>query len=318
MLRSPLIPSRRLLAIATLVLGLSACATAPRHPPVENPPVAAPVARLQLEDRPVVALALGGGAARGFAHVGVLTTLDAHGIPVDIIVGTSAGGVAGSLYAAGIRGKNLVQAAERLERDQITDWRMPNRGFIAGESLQNLINDLVDNSPIEALRTLFAVIATDLRTGERVAFTRGNTGLAVRASSSVPGIVQPVTINGREYVDGGLVSQVPVDVARELGGDIVIAVDVTRLPDPEAPLDSTISVMHQAMLILSKAQADAETARADYVIRPDVNRVSLVDFELRSYAIEQGQRAAERAIPVIEALIARRTVTRHRRGTKPR
>ena len=302
----------------TLLLVLSACATAPLRPPIENPPEAAPLAPLRIADRPVVALALGGGAARGFAHVGVLKTLDAHGIPVDIIVGTSAGSVAGSLYAAGIRGDELVRAATALERDQITDWRMPNRGFIAGESLQDLINQLVGNRPIEGLGTVFSAVATDLRTGERIAFTRGNTGLAVRASSSVPGIVQPVTINGREYVDGGLVSQVPVDVARELGADIVVAVDVTRRPDPEAPLDSTLSIMHQAMIILAKAQADAETARADFVIRPDVSSVSLVDFELRRFAIERGRLAAEQSAPAIEMLIAQRTAAHRLRDTTPR
>lgn len=301
-----------------MLLALSACATAPSVPTVGNPPIAAPLPPVRLDDRPVVGLALGGGAARGFAHVGVLNKLDQHGIPVDLVVGTSAGGVAGALYAAGIRGDGLMEAARRLDRDQITDWRFPNRGFIAGESLQELINTLVDNRPIEALGTVFAAVASDLRTGERVAFTRGNTGLAVRASSSVPGIVQPVTINGREYVDGGLVSQVPVEVARELGADIVIAVDVTKLPDPEAPLDSTLAVMHQAMLILSKVQADAETEKADYVIRPDVNQVSLADFDLRAYAIAQGELAAERAAGEIKLLIARKTADRRRpTGTAP-
>ncbi|MGD8644080.1 MAG: patatin-like phospholipase family protein [Chromatiales bacterium] len=301
-----------------LLAMLSACATAPPLPEIRNPPLAAPMAPVTAEGRPVVALALGGGAARGFAHVGVLKVLDAHHIPVDIVVGTSAGGVAGSLYAAGIRGDAMVRAAETLERDQITDWRIPNRGFIAGESLQDLINRLVEDRPIEALQTRFAAVATDLRTGELVAFTRGNTGLAVRASSSVPGIVQPVSINGREYVDGGLVSQVPVAVARRFGADLVIAVDVTRPPDPQAPLDSTVAVMQQAMRILSKVQADLETASADYVIRPDVHEISLVDFELRARAIEQGMRAAERAIPALRDLITAATA-RHlsRQQTKP-
>jgi NTE family protein len=254
----------------------------------------------------VVAYVLGSGAARGFAHVGVLKILEEHGVWPDIIVGTSAGSLVGALYAGGIRGEELVQAALELERDDVADWSLPNRGVIRGKLLQRLINDRLNNRAIEQLNIVFACVATALRTGERTVFTQGNTGMAVRASSSFPGIFRPVTINGQEYVDGGVVSPVPVAVARELGAEFVIAVDVSKLPKEDADIDSTFQVLHQSFLIMSQAMVDAELEDADVVIRPDVRGMSLMAFDKREYAMKEGEQAAQASIPQIKQRLLQR------------
>jgi len=255
---------------------------------------------------PVLAIALGGGATRGFAHVGVLNALERNGITPDIVVGTSAGAVVGLLYAGGIRGPQLEEAALQLQRDQIVDWSYSGRGFIRGELLQQYIDNAIGNRPIEKLQTVFAATATELATGKLVVFTRGDAGVAVRASSSIPGLVSPVTINGRDYVDGGLVSKVPVRVARQLGADIVIAVDVSRPPAEHEPLDSTITVMQQALAIMSQAVVGQDLPRADIVIQPELGVMSINDFNLRDRAIRAGENATLAVLQKIKTLIARK------------
>ncbi|MDP3785908.1 MAG: patatin-like phospholipase family protein, partial [Undibacterium sp.] len=201
---------------------LVACATpsgspvlvAVSKPQAEIPPVAV-IKTL----KPIrVGLALGGGAARGFAHIGVIKVLESQGVAVDIVVGTSAGSVVGAMYAAGNNGFTLQKMALEMDEATISDWSLPffakSSGVLKGEALQNYVNRMVQNSPIEKMRKPFGAVATDLNTGLPILFQRGNTGLAVRASSSVPGVFQPVKINERFYVDGGLVSPVPVRFAR--------------------------------------------------------------------------------------------------------
>ncbi|NNG11715.1 MAG: patatin-like phospholipase family protein [Halobacteria archaeon] len=292
---------------------LTACASAPVVPPVENPPVAAELKHLALADRPVVAFVLGGGAARGFAHAGVLNVLEQNAIRADIVVGTSAGSVAGALYAGGIRGEELIAAAGELQMKNLADWTMPNRGFIGGERLQRLINEKLGNRPIEALDTVFVAVAADLQSGQAVAFNQGNTGMAVRASSSVPGIFLPVSIRGRDYVDGGLVSQLPVRVARQLGADIVIAVDVSKRPVHNTVLETTWDVLHQALLIMSEAVVAAEAGEADVLIRPAIGDISLLGFDQQSDAIAAGEQAASALLPEIRQQLA----GQNRRKAKP-
>src|SRR5438046_5832657 len=209
-------PMLRATPIALLAL-LSACANLPDKSAA--PPAA-----------PKIALALGGGAARGFAHVGVIKALEAQGIVPDIIVGTSAGSVVAALYAGGANGFELQKLALSMEDGSVSDWVLPDRGFIRGEALQNFVNKALVNRPMNALPRKLAVVATELQTGEMTVLRSGDVGLAVRASSSVPGVFQPVRIGGREFVDGGLVSPVPAKVARDMGADLVIAVDISSKP----------------------------------------------------------------------------------------
>ena len=293
----------KLILLSTVAL-LTACATAPEFEHVSNPPHAIPLQVIGHRDRPLIAFVLGSGAARGFAHVGVLDVLDRNGIKANIIVGSSAGSVVAALYAAGIRNDKLLEAAQKLDMEQLTDWTFPNRGIVRGELLQEYINKLLDNRPIESLPVKFVAIATDLANGNLIAFNTGNTGMAVRASSSVPGIVQPTTIDGRDYVDGGLVSQVPVRIARQMGADIVIAVDVSRTLMPPEQLTSTAAVMRQAMLIAIQRITEEEIGEADIIIRPEVGNIAADQFELRDQAVAAGKTAALARISDIRQIIS--------------
>ena len=252
-----------------------------------------------------IALALGGGAARGFAHIGVIKALEAQGIIPDIIVGTSAGSVVGALYAAGYNGFELQQLSMQMDESQVSDWSMPNRGMIKGEALQVFINNAVKNRTLEKMNKAFAVVATDLNSGEMIVFRSGNTGMAVRASSSVPGIFQPVSINGHEYVDGGLVSPVPVRVARSLGADFVIAVDISDKPINNKT-ESSIEVMLQTFNIMGQSISRGELPEADIVIRPVTPGISSTDFKDRHMAVLQGEKAVAAILPDLKEKLTKK------------
>lgn len=256
---------------------------------------------------PKVALVLGGGAARGFAHVGVIKALEAHGIAPDIVVGTSAGALVGALYAGGYGGFDLQRVALQLDDSLIADWSLPDRGFIKGEALQNFVNRAVQNRPLEKLNKPFGAVVTDLQSGELVVFRTGNTGMAVRASSSVPGIFQPVSVNGREYVDGGLVSPVPARAARGMGAAVVIAVDISTKPAFGKTGDS-ISVLLQTFAIMGQRIAGYELGDADVVIRPQTGAMRGTDFDNRHNAMIEGEKSGLAAIAAIKQRIAEKTV----------
>ena len=295
------------LILVVLLIALAGCSVLPRSPApapaVEPPPQ--PEVRQVL---PKIALALGGGAARGFAHIGVIKALEAHGIVADIVVGTSAGSLVGALYAGGYGGFDLQRAALQMDDSMIADWSLPDRGFIKGEALQNFVNQAVQNRPLEKLNKPFATVVTDLQSGGSVVFRTGNTGMAVRASSSVPGVFQPVAINGREYVDGGLVSPVPVRAARGMGADVVIAVDISNQPRFGKTKDS-IDVLLQAFAIMGQSIAGYELTEADIVIRPDTGAMRGTDFDNRHQAIIEGEKAGLAAIAAIKLKVAEKTVT---------
>lgn len=262
------------------------------------------------EPAPVkIALALGGGAARGFAHVGVIKALEAQGITPDIIVGTSAGSVVGSLYAAGYNGFELQQLAMQMDEGQVSDWSLPNRGVIKGDALQDFINKSVKYLPLEKLKKTFAVVATNLHSGEMIVFRTGNTGMAVRASSSVPGIFQPVSINGQEFVDGGLVSPVPVRVARSLGADFVIAVDISDKPQNNKT-ESSFEVMLQTFNIMGQSISRNELPEADVVISPLTPGISATDFKDKHLAVLQGEKAVATILPELKEKLTRKTEKR--------
>jgi len=299
-------------AAALLLSVLAGCSVLPRSP--EPAPKPAPVTELppKSEGRPAppkIALALGGGAARGFAHIGVIKALESHGIVPDMVIGTSSGSLVGALYASGYGGFDLQRTALQLDDTIIADWSLPDRGFIKGEALQNFVNQAVQNRPMEKLNKPFAVVATDLQSGEPVVFRTGNTGMAVRASSSVPGVFQPVTISGREYVDGGLVSPVPVRAARAMGADLVIAVYISNNPRLGKTRDS-VDVMLQTFAIMGQSIAGYELSEADIVIRPDTGRIRSTAFEDRHLAIIEGEKAGLAAIAAIKQKIAEKTVVK--------
>lgn len=285
------------LSALLLLFTLSACQT--KTLPADTTTIAA------VEPAPIkIALALGGGAARGFAHVGVIKALEAQGIVPDIIVGTSAGSVVGALYAAGYSGFELQQLSMQMEESQVSDWSMPNRGVIKGEALQDFINRAVKNRTLEKLKKTFAVVSTDLGSGEMIVFRTGNTGMAVRASSAVPGIFQPVSINGREYVDGGLVAPVPVRVARSLGADFVIAVDISDKPQ-NSRTESSLDVLLQTFNIMAQSISRNELPEADIVISPETPGISSTDFKDMHMAVLQGEKAVAAILPALKDKLAK-------------
>ena len=250
-------------------------------------------------------LALGGGAARGFAHVGVIQVLEEAGIQPDLVVGTSAGSLVASLYASGKSGAQLKRVAETMEEAEITDWMMPilNRGALRGEALARYVNSQVSGKLIEQMKIPLGIVATDLHSGEPVLFRRGNTGSAVRASSAVPAVFQPVKIGTREYVDGGLVSPVPVRQAKEMGANVVIAVDISS--DPEGnPANDTFQILMQTFNIMGKSLNVVLLKEADVVVKPALMGVKSADFSARRQSIEAGREAMLKKLPKLKQILS--------------
>ncbi|HRR40191.1 MAG TPA: patatin-like phospholipase family protein [Syntrophales bacterium] len=249
-----------------------------------------------------VALVLGAGASRGFAHIGVLKVLESNRIPVHMIVGTSAGSFVGCVYAFGYSAYQLQRMAIGLDKSDIVDLAIPDNGFIKGEKLENYVNQLVSNTPLERLRIPFYAVATDIRRGEEVVFGMGNTGTAVRASCSIPGVFRPVSISGATYVDGGVVSPIAVEAARKYGADVVIAVDISAGIGNSVP-QTTIETILQSIDIMHSKISSAQLLKADVVITPRVDHIGSADFSKRHEAILEGERAANEALPRIQSIL---------------
>jgi NTE family protein len=295
-----------------LLLVATACTTANVIPPVaERPPAR-------------IALALGGGAARGFAHIGVIKALEAQGISPDIIVGTSAGSVVGALYASGLNGFQIQELSMNMQEDQVIDGSglyqclaetlvSDKRGCIKGQALQDFINRNVNDRPMEKLNKTFAAVATNLRTGEMTVFRTGNTGMAVRASSSVPVFFQPVTISGQDYVDGGLVAPVPSSVARSMGADFVIAVDISDRPQDRSTAGIT-DILWQTFSIFVQTINRQEQSSADIIVRPVTSGLPATDTSGRDKAVLEGEKAVAKILPELKARLAKLNETRHVAG----
>jgi NTE family protein len=289
---------RRIALIALAALALTACKTVPTAP--EAPAQAVPLAPRKIK----IGLALGGGAARGFAHIGVIKALESQGIYPDIVVGTSAGSVVGALYAAGNTGFQLQKIAFDMDEAAISDWALPlfgkSSGVLKGEALQGYVNKAVNNAPMERLKLPFGAVASDLKSGQPILFQRGNTGMAVRASSAVPGVFQPVVIGGHSYVDGGLVAPVPVRFARDMGADFVIAVNISTQADVQATV-SSLDVIMQTFSIMGQRINQFELKDADVVILPALGKMAGNDFNGRNQAILAGEQAAFAVMPQLKA-----------------
>ena len=277
---------------------LGGCASRTALPPVNNMP-ATVFKPLKL------GLALGGGAARGFAHVGVIAVLEEAGLRPQLVVGTSAGSLVAALYASGKTSAQLQQTALNMEEVAITDWMLPiiGRGMFRGDALARYVNELVAARLIENMAIPLGIVATDLGSGNAVLFQKGDTGTAVRASSAVPAVFVPVKINGREYVDGGLVSPVPVRFARQMGADVVIAVDISNPPEANTA-DGTLQILLQTFAIMGKSINQYELAGADVVVRPSLVGLKSADFSARQRAIDAGRAAMLAALPTLRAKLA--------------
>ncbi len=286
-----------LTGVAVMLVGCASTQVEmPRPAPEQSPPSA--------RKPPRMALALGGGAARGFAHVGVIQVLEEAGIRPDYVTGTSAGSLVAALYASGKTGAQLQQVADSMEEAAFADWMLPifNRGMLRGEALARYVNQQVGNRLIENMVLPLGIVATDLNSGQGVLFQRGDTGTAVRASSAVPSVFQPVSISGRDYVDGGLVSPVPVRYARQMGAGLVIAVDISSAPEGN-PAGDSLQILLQTFAIMGKSINGWELKEADLVVRPALGGVRSADFASRRKTVEAGRAAMLQALPQLRAAI---------------
>ena len=276
------------------VIGLAGCAA----PAVNQAPASEASVKKPLK----LGLALGGGAARGFAHVGVIAVLEEAGIKPQLVVGTSAGSLVAALYASGKTSAQLQQTALNMEEVAITDWMLPifGRGMFRGDALARYVNELVAGRLMENMAIPLGIVATDLGNGNAVLFQKGDTGTAVRASSAVPAVFVPVKINGRDFVDGGLVSPVPVRFARQMGADVVIAVDISSPPEANQARD-TLQILLQTFAIMGKSINQYELAGADVVVRPSLVGLKSADFSARQRAIDAGRAAMLAALPALKA-----------------
>lgn len=276
-------------------------APAGSSPVVEEPVAVTPAPR---PPRPIkIGVALGGGAARGFAHIGVLQVLEEQGIKPDIVVGTSAGSMVAALYASGRTPAEMEQMAMTLDESSITDWVFPGRSLMKGEALARFIRDNTGGKSIEQMRIPLGIVATDLNSGQPILFRRGDPGVAVRASSAVPAVFQPVKIGGHEYVDGGLVSPIPVRYAQQMGADVVIAVDISAIPQGQ-PTQSSIQILLQTFNIMGHSISQHELNEADVVVRPKLSGIGGTDFSHRRLAVLAGREATYAVLDTLRQRLA--------------
>ena len=262
-----------------------------------------PFVAIKQQKRPVVALVLGSGGARGYAHIGVIEVLEKQGIHPDFIVGTSAGSIVGSIYASGKTAAELHEVALNLKPNDVRDVDVSLKGFFNGQKVENYINRQVNNTPLQNLKIPMYVVATELKNGEKTVFNYGNTGQAVRASTAIPSMFVPTKIGDTEYVDGGLVSPVPVQVARDLGADIVIAVDILAQPI-HTETSNVWGLFNQNINIMQGRLAEEELKNADIVIQPDLKeKAHIFDVTGREMAIQAGVDATNEKVADLQLAI---------------
>jgi NTE family protein len=298
----------RYLLIPLLVCTLVSCSSTRSADEADRAPRAAPVVPV-VSDRLLIGLALGGGGARGFAHVGVIRALEEAGIVPDIVAGASSGAIVAALYASGYGARELESIAVELEEGTLLDFTLFGRGWVRGVALEEFVNRAVNHRPIEKLTRPFAVAVTRARDRAMTVFNRGDTGLAVRASASVPNLFIPPVIDGEEYLDGGLTSPVPVSIARAMGADVVIAVDVSWFAHARQNGNPVPTARSVRSLLL-----EGELQSADIVITPRTAPARMLDFNAKLQNIAAGYEAANVAVPSLrerlEAARLRKEISR--------
>jgi NTE family protein len=258
---------------------------------------------------PRVGIALGGGGARGFAEIGVLRVLEQERIPVAAVAGTSVGALVGALYADTGRVLDAEFHAVALHEAEVFDYAISSvlsGGLIKGDALEEFLRTRLRNQTIEGMALPFAAVAVDLRTGQPMIFTQGPVAPAVHASAAIPGVFVPVTIDGKAYVDGGVVDPVPADAARQLGAEVVIAVAIPPDIPQETPTNPLV-IAYRAVTIMASQIGELRAREADVVIRPEVGDVAFDDFSQKKRLIEAGETAARAALPEIRRLILQKT-----------
>jgi NTE family protein len=251
---------------------------------------------------PKIGLALSSGGARGFAHLGVLKVLKEEGIEIDFVAGSSMGSIVAVLLANQLDLEMCEQVAISLKRKHWLDLTIPKMGFVIGNKVRELIRLLTHNKRLEQLAIPTAVIATDLTRGEPVVFTEGPADLAVRASISIPGIFEPVRLGNQLLVDGGVIDRVPVSVVREMGADLVIAVDVIPQVN-QAKIENIFDVIAQTLVIMEKEITSQRIVAADFVFHPDVGHIGPTAFMRAEECIQKGEEEARAKVKKLKELI---------------
>jgi NTE family protein len=298
------------IALLSSLAAAAACRSVP--PAVPTAARAAPQPPL----KPRIALVLGGGAARGFAHVGVIRALEQEKIPIDLVVGTSVGSLIGAIYAADLDSFDLEWTAFKLQEDDLLDYgvltAVRGMGLARGDKLEEFVKSRVKVANIEDLKIPFAAVATDLNWGTKVVLDRGSVSRAVRASSAIPGVFQPVQHMGKILVDGGVVDNIPISVARAKGADIVVAVDISENVG-NTHITNLVDVMVQATNIMFALNVAHSKKDADVLIAPAVGDVGMLDFTQKKRCMQAGIEAARAAAPAIrrsvDAWVAKRAVS---------
>jgi len=265
-----------------------------------------PVDSLNVSAQPGIGLALGGGFARGFAHLGVLQVFEQHQIPISQIAGTSVGSILGAAYASGAPLERIIETCRTIRFRDFARWRVSRLGLASNHRLGNLIEHVFHSRQFEDLRIPLAVVATDLTTGEPVVFTQGNLVDAIRASCAFPGLFEPVEIGTRCLADGGLVAPAPTRAARDLGATIVVGISVGMQDGHRGAPTNIFQVVSRAVSAAQKHQLEVWERHAELVLRPDVQSLAWDDFDRAEEAIQAGAAAARRALPRIEKLLGQR------------
>ncbi len=256
------------------------------------------------KERPSLGLALGGGSARGLAHIGVLQVFEAEGIPVDYLAGTSMGGLIGAFYASGMNLKMMQRLAKKIEKRLWFDLTIPKMGIIAGEKITQILHFLTRNCNFQDLKIPFAVSATDLYSGENITISEGNLADAVRATISIPGIFPPVEWQNYLLVDGGVLNRVPVGIVKEMGADLIVAVDV-GVYIGKRKTGNIFDVINQTFDIMSREIQKHTMSPADIIICPDLTNVGSAQYHKVDEAVAQGEKAAREALPEIKKKLER-------------
>jgi len=256
---------------------------------------------------PTLGIALSGGIAFCVGHIGVLKAIDAAGLRISRIAGTSGGAVVGACYAAGVPLERIAMAAAQLKWRRIAAPKVPRLGFFSSENIATFMDAETGGITFDELKIPFRAVAVDLLTGDEVAIEHGDVGQAVRASCTIPGVFEPVSMDGRLLVDGGLVNKVPVDVVARMGADIVIASDVSYKARAERVPKNVMETVLVALSFIGEDRARANRQRADFVIYPEMKGLSALSFTGWHGAIRAGENAAREVIPAIEEEIRRRS-----------
>jgi NTE family protein len=283
----------QLIGMLFMIALLSACVSTQGPNGIEGP-------------RPKIALVLGGGAARGFAHVGVIRALEQEKIPIDLIVGTSVGSLIGAIYASDANSFELEWTAFTLEKDDVFDYGLMSAftgmGLAKGDKLEEFVKKKIAPANIENLKLPFAAVATDLNRGKRVVLDHGSVARAVRASSAIPGVFNPVDYQGKLLVDGGVMDNIPIAVAREKGAELVIAVDISENVT-NFNITNLVDVMIQSVNIMFNENVGYRKKDADVLITPAVGNVGMLDFTRKKQCMQAGIEATQRAMPEIRKKI---------------